>query len=120
MKRRIISLIVVVALVVAPSISSASIFTQMRWTDSEKAEVGALLACQAADVWTTFDAIDAGGYEVNPILPSSKSGILQFKTVATLAFLGLAHWSKTRRSRSFALRAGAFSGCVPAAWNVLQ
>lgn len=87
------------------------------WETTDTTMMTAMVACQAADLGTTWYALDHGFEEANPIMPSNIEGIAAVKVVMTAAIAGMAYTTRDKRIRRQVMAIGAVFGCGPAIWN---
>ena len=84
------------------------------WTKQEKALLVASCLASVADVYTTMEVLDNGGYELNPLVgkhPSDGKLITYMVTSQTL-FTLLAHYLPDYRSLLLGSKAFVNAGCA--------
>lgn len=88
------------------------------WSKSEKALAVGMVVGQAADYVSTIDGLEQGARELNPIAPSSKSGMVAFKAAGSYVILWCA--DRIEEYRKTILITGNIFGWGAATWNMGQ
>ena len=88
--------------------------TARPWTTEEKVLLGASILASIADTYTTFEGLDNGARELNPIMGEypSKGKVVVVMGIGQIVSIVLAHYWESARSWILGMKTGANAACT--------